>query len=270
MIIEILIATLLIMTVSLSGVIFVHQTARSFFNKNLTNLVSFSAGVFLVTAGVLTLESFELFSSPIYATLWILTGYASAWLMQFILPETHHHHDADCNHLHKGAKRLLIGDSIHNTSDGIVLVTAFLASPVLGITVTASIMIHEILQEVSEFFVLKQAGYTTKRALTLNLLTASTIFIGVILAYTLSKTAQIEHILLALSAGFFLHVVVHDLLPAKNHHDVKAGLLKHILLLAMGVVAMLMINLLLGETHEHGDHHDDDHHHPEEDHDLHH
>ena len=251
MIAEIFIASFLIMTVSLSGIIFVHHTARKFFKKYLTHLVSFSAGIFLVTAGVLTLESFELFFSPLYATLWILAGYLSAWLMEFILPETHHHHDTNCNHLHKGAKRLLIGDSIHNTSDGIVLVTAFLTSPTLGITVTASIMIHEVLQEISEFFVLKQAGYSTKRALTLNFLSAGTIFIGIILAYSILKTGQIEHILLALSAGFLLHVVVHDLLPVKNHTDVEAGLLKHILLLILGVVSMLMINLLLGEIHEH-------------------
>ena len=71
---------------------------------------------------------------------------------------THHHHDHCCGHVHKPQK-ILIGDGIHNIADGLVLAASFAVSPLAGAGVFFSILIHEFLQESSEFFVLKAAGF---------------------------------------------------------------------------------------------------------------
>jgi zinc transporter ZupT len=247
-------AATLVMLLSLVGVLFAAGAARRFLEDRLPYLISFSAGVFLVTAGGLALEVLELARSWVWGAVLIAAGYVVAWAIHYLLPETHHHHDPHCHEGHgKSARKLLIGDALHNVADGIILVPAFLVSPVLGGAVTLSIVIHETLQEVAEFFVLRRAGYTTKQALLLNFATASTVFIGVGLAYLALVTTDLEIILLAFSAGFFFHVVVHDLWPQQRHRQAVSGShVIHGLLLAVGIALMLAIGLLIKDAHVHG------------------
>lgn len=258
MIIEILMAAGVIMLASLSGVAFVHGVARQFLEERLSFLVSFSAGVFLVTAGALTLEVFEIFSLTLATAIGlILSGYGLAWVLETLVPESHHHHDPACadGHTHgrAGATKLLVGDAIHNIGDGIILVPAFLVSPALGIAVTVSVFIHETLQEISEFFVLKQAGFSTARALMINFAISSTILVGVGLSYFAVVTHELEGILLAVSAGFFLHVVIHDLLPKRAQHETVGAFMVHVGLVALGLGLMALVNLSLGEQHAHSE-----------------
>ncbi|MBY0309990.1 ZIP family metal transporter [Patescibacteria group bacterium] len=258
MLIEILIAAFSIMLASLVGVLFLSSVAQQFLNERLSYLVAFSAGVFLVTAGALALEVFHIYETALWWGLGlIIGGYVLGWVLQVLLPESHHHHDPACGHGHgKGARKLMVGDAIHNIGDGIILVPAFLASPAIGIAVTISILIHEALQEISEFFVLKQAGYSTKRALAINFGISSTILIGVGLSYFALATLNLEGVLLALSAGFFLHVVVHDLLPKRSQHESFGDFLKHMVVVACGLALMAAVNNVLGDSHVHGDSHD--------------
>lgn len=255
MLIEILIAAFCIMLASLAGVLFVGSVARQFLEERLSFLVAFSAGVFLVTAGALALEVFEIYAHALWTGIGlIIVGYGLAWALEAVLPETHHHHDVSCGHGHgKGARKLMIGDAVHNIGDGIILVPAFMVSPALGLAVTVSIVIHEALQEISEFFVLKQAGYSTKRALAINFAISSTILIGIALSYFALASHELEGILLAVSAGFFLHVVVHDLLPKRSAHETVRAFVLHLLVVLAGLTLMAGVTVALGETHSHGE-----------------
>lgn len=248
---EILAAALVIILVSLIGIIFVNNVAHEFLEKRLASLVSFSAGVFLVTAGGLALEVFHIAPSSIFGIAVIAVGYILAWGMHKILPETHHHHDPHCERSHLGAKKLIIGDSIHNVADGIILVTAFTVSPALGIAVTISIVIHESLQEISEFFILRQAGYSTKVALLINFASASTILIGVFIGYNAISFTNLETTLLGVSAGFFLHVVIHDLLPKRSHHETNMKFFHQLILVIIGATLMSLVANLIPEPAGH-------------------
>lgn len=252
MLIELLLAGLLIMVASLSGVLFTTGFARQFLETRLSYLVSFSAGVFLVTSGALALEVFQLFAGVLWqGILLILLGYGLAWIVELSLPESHHHHDphAHDGHVHdkRGAKKLLIGDSIHNIGDGIILVPAFLVSPTLGMAVTASVFIHETLQGISEFFVLKQAGYSTKRTLFLNFSTNGTILLGILLSYFAVTNQTVEGLLLSLSCGFFIHLVIHDLLPRRRVNETPGQFLLHMGLVAVGLLTMALVNSFVSE-----------------------
>lgn len=242
-----------IMLVSLSGVLFVSHFARRLLEQNISYLVSFAAGIFLVTASGLVLEAVQLLDSMLLTILIALVGYGVAWGLHRLMPETHHHHDESCHRSHGGARRLLIGDGIHNVADGLMLVPAFLVSTSLGTVVTVSVLIHEMLQEVSEFFVLKESGYSTKKALIVNFLVSGTILIGVGAGMVLSSTTTITAVLLALSSGFFAHVVLHDLLPTKRVQQSQSAILPHLLLVAFGVIAMGTVSAYLHEWHSHGD-----------------
>lgn len=252
------IAGFVVMVASLSGALFTHRFAARFLETKLAYLVSFSAGVFLVTAGALALEVFALADTVTFALTFIGLGYVLAWGLEYLIPEAHQHHDPECDHDHhhvhkKSARKLLVGDAIHNVADGSMLVPAFLVSPALGIAVTVSILIHEVLQEISEFFVLRQAGFSTKRALLANFAVSSTIFVGIFLSYLALANHDLEVLLLALSAGFFLHVVLHDLIPKPHHHTDSQGFVLHILVLLAGLTTMAAVSFLLGDNHVHGE-----------------
>ncbi len=249
---EVWLAVGAVMLISLTGAIFVGRFTKGFFEQRLPFLVSFSAGVFLVTAGALMFEVFELSPTVMVGVWMIIIGYLLAWLLQFLLPETHHHHDDECAMQKGGAKKLIIGDAIHNIADGVVLITAFSVSSVLGFAIAVSIVIHEALQEISEFFVLRQAGYTTRQALLINFAVSSTIIIGLLLGYFALASENLELVLLAVSAGFFIQVVIHDLLPKHSHHKTKTEFLKHVLLVVIGVMIMGLVSYSLGEEHGHG------------------
>src|SRR5690606_11695982 len=108
---------------------------------------------------------------------------------------------------------ILTGDTIHNIADGLVLVSAFSVSNEFGFFVTISILIHEIIQEISEYFVLRDSGFSRKKALSFNFLSSLSIFIGIFIGYVLIQNEIIQAVLLGFSAGIFLHIVFHDLLP---------------------------------------------------------
>ncbi len=271
MFIESLVAACVVMLISLIGVVFIHKTTARFLETRLTFLVSFSAGVFLVTAGALALEVFAIADSIWQGVLFIVAGYVLAFFVHRLLPETHHHHDDECGERHgAAARKLIVGDAIHNVADGVVIVVAYAAAPALGFAALVSIAIHEALQEVSEFFVLRRAGYSTKKALLINLAVSSTILIGVGLGYFALASHELEVVLLALSAGFFFHVVLHDLLPKRDEHETLKLFFTHGLLVLIGVVLMGLVVRTAGEGHVHTDgsseattneqHHDEEHH----------
>lgn len=249
-----LLAGLVVMVVSLSGVIFLLSFTKKILEKNLPFLISFSAGVFLVTALVLLFEAMHIFDSFYALVGAVLLGYGLAWGVHYLFPETHHHHDdQECHKTHKGAKKILVGDGIHNIADGIVIAVSFAVSPVIGIASTLSILFHEILQEISEFFVLKRAGFSTKQALVINFAVSSTIMIGIAIGSFALVNANLEGFLLAVSSGFFLHIVGHDIFPRYSHHLSSRMFFAHLILVAVGILTMYGIRLITDDGHAHGD-----------------
>jgi zinc and cadmium transporter len=133
------------------------------------DLVSLSAGVLLGTALLNVLpEAFESKASPqsLFATL--LAGLMFFFLLEKAELYRHqHHHEADEHHHHHGFDRqqagrggwtVLMGDSIHNFCDGIIIAAAFLHDWHLGIVTALAIIAHEIPQEVGDYIVLLNAG----------------------------------------------------------------------------------------------------------------
>lgn len=214
-------AALLVMLVSLSGKLVTWQGFGAFFERNLHFLVSFASGVLLLTAWNLTQEIIEHAGSLSQGLPWIVIGICVILVAFRYVPQFHHHHEiGDRAHTRIDANRVLVGDAIHNIGDGIVIVVAFAASPAVGIASTISIMVHEMLQEISEFFVLREVGFSVRRALVSNFLVSSTILVGTFGAFfLLEKFQALEIPLLGLSIGSYLVVVFHDLIP----HSISGG-----------------------------------------------
>ena len=220
MLLEISIATICIALLSLTGVFFVSERGNQMNTHKI--ILPTAVGIFLgVVFFELIPETIE--ASHVWGPIAILVGYLGFYILSHILETYHHHHtDADDACQKNGAQKLLIGDAIHNIADGIVIATAFMVDPSLGILTTIGVALHEIPQEIAEFGVLMHAGYTKSRALILNLISASSVVLGAILAYLFS--AQLEaglFILTGIAAGNLLYIATADLIPElrASHRD---------------------------------------------------
>ncbi len=205
------------MCASLVGVFTVWNRVGSFIEKKLDYLVSFSSGVFLVFLYGLATEAVEHAGGLAYGLPWLLVGAVGIWLIFKILPSSHvhvHAHEEGEHHQPLDARRMLLTDGIHNAADGIFLAASYAVSPALAATAGISIFVHEALQEISEFFVLRDAGYSIKKALGVNFLVSSTILIGAVGGYfLLGAFEMLEGPLLGIAAGGILVVLLHDLIP---------------------------------------------------------
>lgn len=251
--IELFSATVFIMLASLGGVISIWKGAGSFVKKNLSFLVSFSAGVFLIITFELLRETFE-HSSIVMALLSFLGGLALIHTAFLFLPEFHHHHDEENEkHTHNkiDARRILLGDGIHNIGDGILLASAFSTDIRLGFFTAGAVLIHELVQEISEFFVLKQAGLSTRKALIYNFLVSGTILLGVLLGSFLVESIEVLKVpLLGITAGSFFYVVVKDLIPHSIRHGYATkNYLHHIIWFIAGIALMTALNVSFGHEH---------------------
>ncbi len=243
---EVLAASLLVMLASLSGKLATWRHAGPLVERNLHFLVSFAAGVLLVITYNLGQEIVDHAGSLTYGFPWIVAGALAIVVAFRYLPTFHHHHDADTHdhsHSHLDANRILLSDGIHNIGDGVVIVASFAASPLLGIASTISILIHETLQEISEFFVLREAGLSARMALVYNFLVSSTILIGTIGAYfLLERFEAFEVPLLGLAAGSYLIVVFHDLIPhSLNKAKEKGHYVRHAVFFVVGAALMTLV-----------------------------
>jgi zinc and cadmium transporter len=215
---EALIAAALIALTSLIGIFFFGNS------KKLTGaqryVVPLAVGVFLsLVLYELIPETLE--ASPEWGGLVILLGFLGFYILAHKLHQRYHHLEADDCDRKGAASLILVGDSIHNFADGIILGGAFMIDPVVGFATAIGLALHEAPMEIVEYGVLIRAGYSRRRALSLNLLTASTIILGVLVVYVLSEVAQSAvWVLFGLAAGNLLFLAASDLLP-RIHGNLK-------------------------------------------------
>ncbi len=167
--------------------------------------------------------------------------------------EDHHDHHSEHSHHHshdhKSAGTLIIiGDSIHNFVDGVLIAAAFLTDVELGIVTSLAVAAHEIPQEVGDFAILLQSGYSQSKALLYNIMASFTTVLGGILAYySLEDLNDSLPYFLALASSSFIYIAVADLIPSLHKKtDLKTSLQQISLILA----GVLLISVLHGATHD--------------------
>jgi zinc and cadmium transporter len=189
------------------------------------HLVSLSVGVLLGTALLHVLpEAFESKVEPhrLFATL--LGGLLFFFLLEKAELYRHgHHHEGDGHEHHhhfdaeqagSGGWSVLVGDSIHNFCDGVIIAAAFLADVQLGVVTSLAIIAHEIPQEVGDYIVLLNAGFSRAKALLYNAISGLASVVGGVLGYFVVGPweALFPYLLVAASSSF-VYVAVADLLP---------------------------------------------------------
>ena len=150
----------------------------------------------------------------------------------------HSHHEHNEDNKNKAAGTLiLIGDTIHNFVDGILIAAAFMTDTHLGIVTALAIAAHEIPQELGDFVILLHSGFTRRKALYYNMLSSLGTVAGALLAYfTLSDMQQLLPYILVIAASSFIYVAVADLIPGLHHKTKISETLQQISLIAAGTL----------------------------------
>lgn len=228
------------------------------------NLVSLSAGVLLGAALLNVLpEAFEsgADSHALFATL--LAGLLFFFLLEKaeLYRHAHHHEGDDPHHGHhhgfdaeqagRGGWTVLLGDSIHNFCDGVIIAAAFLADTQLGVVTAAAVIAHEIPQEVGDYIVLLNAGFSRTKALAYNALSGLAAVAGGVAGYfVVGPWEALFPYLLVVAASSFIYVAVADLIPQLQRRLPLRETVSQVVWIAAGLgLIVLATGALRGHAH---------------------
>ncbi|MEK7502124.1 MAG: ZIP family metal transporter [Patescibacteria group bacterium] len=178
--------------------------------------------------------------SKINVFAYVLLGILGFFLLERFIHWFHHHqHEYPDEKVKPTVSLIIIGDSVHNFIDGVVIAVTFLVSVPLGIVTTLAVAAHEIPQEIGDFGILLHKGIKKKRVLALNLISALMAIIGAFIAYFLGERIQaFLPILLSITAGFFIYIAASDLIPEIHHENRKGFAVIETALLFLGVIVI--------------------------------
>jgi zinc and cadmium transporter len=241
----IMISTFIISLISFIG-IFTLALKDKLLDKIVLLLVSLSAGALMGGAFLHLLpESVEL-SEGLDIFLFVLVGFALFFLIEKVL-HWRHCHKGECQ-VHTFTYMNLIGDSIHNFIDGLIMATSFVISIPLGMTTTMAIALHEIPQEIGDFGVLIYGGFTKKKALILNFLTALTAVLGGLIGFFISNMVEnVKLFILPFAAGGFLYIAASDLIPEiRKETSLKKSMI-YFGIFILGIFIMYAVTFIVHE-----------------------
>ncbi|MBI2049434.1 ZIP family metal transporter [Candidatus Roizmanbacteria bacterium] len=216
-------------------------------------LASFAAGVLLGAAffDLLPEAVHEGEQSGVNVFLWTLFGILVFFLMERFIHWFHHHEEF---HEHEKESKstlplIIIGDTVHNFIDGIVIAATFMINIQLGIITALAVFAHEVPQEIGDFGLMLHKGLGRKKILFFNLISAMAAFVGAILTYLLGDIVEgFLPAFLAITAGFFIYIASSDLIPEIHHERRRGFAIIESLLLLLGVFIMWLSVTLI----EHG------------------
>jgi len=141
---------------------------------------------------------------------------------------------------------ILIGNSVHNFCDGIVIAATFIADFTLGTTTALAIVAHAIPQQVGDFAVLLHSGYTRRRAFVYNLATGAATMLGGLAGYAaLASMQEVLPTVLALAAASLLYVAVADLIPSLHRHPSPGDTARQLALIGVGIAIIAVAHVVL-------------------------
>ena len=184
--------------------------------------VSFAVGTLLGAAFLEIIpHAYELSRDLHQISLIVLIGILVFFILEKLLVWRHCHgshcenHSPVVNHDVKKGSILIIGDCFHNFIDGILIASAFIVDINLGLITALAIIVHEIPQEISNFSILINSGYSLSRTLLMNVVTGCAMILGAILAYfVLNDLEFLIPIILSFAASSMIYVAISDLIPS--------------------------------------------------------
>jgi zinc and cadmium transporter len=227
----------------------------------ISRLVSFAVGA-LLGAVFLELLPHALEHGAVQRVmLTVLAGLLTFFLLEKLVLWRHSHLEAEtlagapasggAAHSHgfdsgRSGLMILIGNSVHNFCDGIVIAATFIADFTLGTTTALAIVAHAIPQQVGDFAVLLHSGYSRRRAFMYNLATGAATLAGGLAGYAaLASMQQVLPTVLALAAASLLYVAVADLIPSLHRHPAPGETAQQLALIGVGIAIIAVAHVAL-------------------------
>jgi zinc and cadmium transporter len=213
--------------------------------KMLLFMVSFAAGALLGDAFLHLLPESVEDGLGLKAPVFILVGIFAFFVLEKIISWRHCHIPTSSEHPHPVGIMNLVGDGFHNLLDGMIIAGSYLVSLPLGVSTTIAVILHEIPQEIGDFGILVHAGYTVRKALLFNFLSALTAVVGAILTLSVGlRSASVSGFLVPFTIGSFVYIATADLIPELKKETALEKSLLQLLFILLGA-AMMGVLLLL-------------------------
>ncbi|HET7096788.1 MAG TPA: ZIP family metal transporter [Casimicrobiaceae bacterium] len=193
----------------------------------------------------------------------VLVGLLAFFLLEKLVLWRHSHgHDAhdddaeETEHAHalhaaspdggRSGLMILVGTSVHNFCDGVVIAAAFLAGSPLGVATTVAIVAHAVPQQVGDFAVLVHSGFSRRRAFGYNVTVGAATLVGALAGYlALADMQQVLPTALAIAASSLLYVAVADLIPSLHRRPEPVETAKQIALIGLGIAVIALAHVAL-------------------------
>lgn len=234
------VSTFLISLISLI-VIFAFLIKDKFLNKILDYFVALSIGA-LIGAAFLDLipEAIGL-AGYNFVFLYVIGGFLLFYVIEKVL-HWRHCHDPKCQQHSTFAYINLVGESVHNFIDGLIIAASFIINPAIGLSSVLAIGLHEIPHEIGNFSVLLYAGFSKKKALLFNFITAATAIIGGLVGYFIFNQLNNALVfLIPIAAGGFIYISASDLIPEIRKEENFVKSLLHVIIMLLGILMIYLI-----------------------------
>ena len=190
-------------------------------------------------------ESFERLGNKLQASVLVLAGILAFFVLEKFLLWRHQHVLASDHSIHPVGYINLLADGAHNFIDGVIIGASYTISLPVGIATTLAVIFHEIPHELGNFFVLLYAGFTKKKALFFNFLSALFAILGTVISLLVgSSVADFSNVMLPLAAGGFIYIAGSDLVPELNKESTLGKSLVQLLAIGVGVGLMFVLVML--------------------------
>jgi len=236
----IIIAAIVGSALSIAGAALLLFLSKEFRKSLVSLLVSYATGTLLGAAFMGMLPSALEYAKGRQVLATVLAGLVTFFLLEKLVIWRHCHNE-DCEVHSSAGPLILFGDAFHNFVDGVVIAMSFLVSISLGVTTTLAVVAHEVPQEIGDFAILLESGYSRQRAFIYNMASSTATLPGALIAFFFLETAResVSYVL-AFSAASFIYIATADLIPMlhkKAGFKVSAG--QFVLLLA-GIGTILL------------------------------
>lgn len=215
-----------------------------------TVLVSFAVGALLGDAFIHLLPEAFRGGEGLRPSLLVLAGMLLFFVVEKLLRHAHgplhQRAHAEGRARPELAAINVIGDGVHNFIDGVLVAASWLSGPTLGLSTTLAVLLHEIPQELGDFGVLLHSGLPPRKAVLLNLASASASVAGAVATLAIGGGAApaVTGTLLPIAAGGFVYIAAADLVPELQHDRSLRALLVQGSLISAGIAVMALLTLL--------------------------
>ena len=124
-------------------------------------------------------------------------------------------HNHEHNHNHSNIIISLVGDFIHNLTDGMAIGAGFNKNIKIGVSLSLSIFFHEIPHEIGDFSYLLKQNMSITNTIISQMITALGSFFGVYLSFEFGE--EYSDKIIAFASGAFLYLALNTIMGDLKH-----------------------------------------------------